>query len=60
MAWRREDILKNVGNQTVSGPYDVWQFFLTYYESQWEPATVWLPIFFKISSSTDLDQLEDE
>ncbi len=42
----KEDILKNVGNQTVAGPQ--WLFF-SYYQSQWGPATVWLPTFFKIS-----------
>ncbi len=43
-----EDILKNVGNQTVAGPQ--WLPFFFYYQSQWGPATVWLPTFFKISS----------
>jgi len=37
----KEDILKHIGNQTV--------VFFSYYGSQWGP-TVWLTIFFKISS----------
>jgi len=40
-----EDILKNMGNQTVDGSH-----FEKYYGSQWGPSTLWLPIFFKISS----------
>ncbi len=35
-------ILKNVGNQTVSGPH--WLF--PYYRSQWGPSTVWLCTFY--------------
>jgi len=37
----KEDILKHIGNQTV--------VCFSYYGSQWGP-TVWLTIFFKISS----------
>jgi len=42
----KEDILKNVGNQTVNGPH----WGKKYYGSQWGPLTVWLPTFFKILS----------
>jgi len=38
----KEDILKNLGNQTVLA-------VLFFHESQWGPSTVWLPTVFKIS-----------
>jgi len=41
----KEDILKNVGNQTVDGPLTK-----KYCGSQWGPLTAWFPTFFKISS----------
>ncbi len=42
----KEDILKNVGNQTVAGSHSLEK----YYGGQWLPAIVWLPTFSKISS----------
>jgi len=44
----KDDILKNVSNQT--GPVDFHSRKKKYYGSQWVSSTVWLPIFFKISS----------
>jgi len=45
-----EDIMKNVGNETVDGPHSRKK---KYYGIQWLPSkslTFWLPTFFKISS----------
>jgi len=43
--------LKNVSNQTVDGPSMVFLFFFfSDHGSQVGQSTVWLPIFFKISS----------
>jgi len=39
-----------MGNQTIDEPHWLSIFFFSYYGSQWGPSTVWLPIFFKISS----------
>ncbi len=36
----KEDILKNVGNQTVA--IDFHNIFFPYYGNQWLPSTVWL------------------
>ncbi len=49
---KKEDILKNVGNQTVAGPIvfnSKKKKKSKYYGSQRGPATVWLPTFFKIT-----------
>ncbi len=46
----KEDILKNVGNQTAGLVTQTdFHFLFSYYQSQCGPATVWLPTFFKIS-----------
>ncbi len=46
----KEDILKNVGNQTVSGSHWLPLYFFLYYWSQWLPSTVQLHTFFKMYS----------
>ncbi len=43
-----EDVLKNVGNQTAFGPH--WLSIFPYYGSQWGPAAIWFPTFFKVCS----------
>jgi len=45
----KEDILKNMGNQTVDGSCIEWGKN-KYYECQWGLSTLWLPTFFKLSS----------
>ncbi len=62
----KDDILKNVGNQTVDDSHCVFFVFFTYYGSKYQKK-VWLPTFFKISciqqkkeTQTDLEQLEGE
>ncbi len=46
----KEEILKNVGHWSPLTPRVCLKKF---YGSQWVPETVWLPTFFKISSSTE-------
>ncbi len=48
--WTKYYILKNVGNQMLVVIDFHCIFFSPYHGSQRLPATVWLPIFFKISS----------
>jgi len=47
----KEDILKNVGNQTVDSSHWRQLYLFSYYGSQWLQSTVWLPTCLEISSS---------
>ncbi len=46
----KDDILENVGKQTLV-PIDFHGREDETYRSQWGPATVWIPTFFKLSYS---------